>query len=205
MSWAPLYSNLADLKNYLRIPDTTDDSVLTSALEDASRSVDQFTSRQFGQSTSTEARFYTPTYSRRRQAWAVETDDLMTSVGLIIAVDTANNLTFSTTVDPTTCRLAPYNAAPVDRPWTSIQLPEQFQGVLGEGSVLVTATWGWTSVPGAVADATLLQASRFVKRRESPFGIAGSPEMGTEFRLSRWLDPDVQVMLRSYMRFWLAA
>ena len=53
-------------------------------------------------------------------------------------------------------------------------------------------------VPSSVKLAVLLQASRWVKRREAPFGIAGSPEMGNELRLLAKLDPDVMVLLAGH-------
>jgi hypothetical protein len=64
----------------------------------------------------------------------------------------------------------------------------------------VTAVWGWTAVPTSVKQATLLQASRFHKRRHAPFGVAGSPEMGSEIRLLSRVDPDVSVALRDFNR-----
>jgi hypothetical protein len=68
--------------------------------------------------------------------------------------------------------------------------------------VQVTATWGWTAVPATIKKATLLQASRFYKRRDAPFGVAGSPDMGSEMRLLAKVDPDVEVMLGDYRRKW---
>lgn len=50
-------------------------------------------------------------------------------------------------------------------------------------------------VPGPVELACLIQASRWFKRKDAPFGIAGSPELGSELRLLSKLDPDVEVLL----------
>jgi hypothetical protein len=50
-------------------------------------------------------------------------------------------------------------------------------------------------VPPTIKLATQLQASRWLKRRDAPFGIAGSPELGSELRLLAKLDPDVEVLL----------
>jgi hypothetical protein len=41
----------------------------------------------------------------------------------------------------------------------------------------------------------LIQSSRIFVRRQSPFGIAGTPELGT-VRLTSRLDPDVEALLR---------
>jgi hypothetical protein len=47
--------------------------------------------------------------------------------------------------------------------------------------------------------ATLLQASRLFTRRQSPFGIAGAPDLGV-VRLSARLDADVEVLLKSFRK-----
>ena len=49
-------------------------------------------------------------------------------------------------------------------------------------------------------EATLLQASRLAARRDSPFGVAGSPDAGSEMRLLARVDPDVAVALEPYRR-----
>jgi hypothetical protein len=51
-----------------------------------------------------------------------------------------------------------------------------------------------------VHTATLLQGGRLYTRRSALFGIAGSPESGSEMRLLSKVDPDVAVMLRGYRR-----
>lgn len=57
-------------------------------------------------------------------------------------------------------------------------------------------------IPAGVTQACLLQASRFFARRYSPFGIAGSPENGSELRLLSRVDPDVAVVLAPYRVWW---
>jgi hypothetical protein len=47
--------------------------------------------------------------------------------------------------------------------------------------------------------ATLIQAARLFTRRQSPFGIAGSPDLGT-VRLSAKLDADVETLLRPFKK-----
>jgi hypothetical protein len=44
-----------------------------------------------------------------------------------------------------------------------------------------------------------MQASRLLSRRDAPFGIAGSPEMGSEMRLLAKLDPDVDLLVQPYV------
>lgn len=57
-------------------------------------------------------------------------------------------------------------------------------------------------IPAAITYACILQAARLVKRKDAIFGVLGSPEMGGEIRLLAKLDPDVQVLVRPYKRWW---
>jgi hypothetical protein len=66
-------------------------------------------------------------------------------------------------------------------------------------SVKVTGVWGWPSVPAEISMAAKLQASRLFIRRQSPFGIAGTPDLGT-VRLSSRLDPDVEALIRPFRK-----
>lgn len=61
------------------------------------------------------------------------------------------------------------------------------------------------AVPASINLATLIQAARFVKRRDAPFGVAGSPDMGNELRLLARLDPDVLVLVANHRNWWSAA
>lgn len=57
-------------------------------------------------------------------------------------------------------------------------------------------------IPASVQLATLIQGSRLVSRRNSPYGVAGSPEMQSELRLLSELDPDVRELLRNDRVMW---
>lgn len=189
MAWAPDYVTSADLKAYLKISDTVDDAQIALAIAAASRAVDRCTNRQFGLVAAPEQRAYTARWHRGRRKYVVAVDDLMSVTGLLITVD----------VPPTTYTLKPSNADAVGRPWTEIVLDG---GSCVEDAVKVTARWGWTTVPVAVQQATLLQASRLFKRKDAPFGVAGSPDLGSELRLLAKVDPDVAVVLGPYTRWW---
>lgn len=198
MAWAPDYVALLDLKAYLRITDLVDDAQIALAITAASRAVDQHTNRQFGLVAAPEARVYTARYDRDRRRWVVDIDDLMTVVGLVVTTEAG-------TVDVFTKQ--PGNASAEGKPWTRLVV-EPSSAVTPNGDedgVTVTARFGWTTVPVAVQQATLLQASRFFGRRNAPFGVAGSPELGSELRLLAKVDPDVAVVLGPYIRWWAAA
>lgn len=193
MALRPDYVTLAEFKAWLRIPldDVTDDDELGRHITSASRAVDTHCNRQFGLAPAPVA--YTATVWGRSITAAYPESmaaipDLMTAVGMTVTAD-------GSAVDSADWTLLPVNAEFEERPWTGIR-------VAGPrcAELVVTARWGWTDVPVAVKEATLLQASRFNIRRDSPFGIAGSPDNGSEMRLLARVDPDVAVSLADYVR-----
>lgn len=191
MTWAPDYVTAAELKAYLRISDTEDDAQIALAVTTASRSVDKTCARQFGQLAAATAWLYTLAYDRHRGVWFAPIDDVATQTGMIIALS-------GTAV--TDYRLEPVQAVAKGRVWTDLVLGSTVTGTGDEYALSVTATFGWPAVPAAVQQATLLQASRVFARRESPYGIAGSPDAGSEMRLLASVDPDVRVALDPYLR-----
>lgn len=207
MAWAPDYCTSAELGAFVRIPDSADDAQIALAIAAASRAVDRSTGRQFGLVAAPEARYFTPRFDPARLRWTVQTDDLMTTTGLLVEFDEDEDETYSAAV--TDYVLRPANAAQEGRPWTELAvLPaSDVQPTNVDACLRVTARWGWSAVPGAVKEATLLQASRLLARRDSPYGVAGSPDAGSEVRLLARLDPDVEVALRGYRcgRRWVFA
>jgi hypothetical protein len=193
MAWAPDYISADDLKDFARIGDDVDDVQVALAVTAASRAVDDYTHRQFGVTAAAELRSYTARPDYRSGYWVLAVDDFMTTVGLVIEVDGEA---------VTTYRLGPKNAAQKGRPWTHIYFTaeSEFWPTGAEDEVDVTVPWGWTTTPATVTEATLLQGSRFLIRRNAPFGVAGSPELGNEMRLLSKVDPDVAVMLNAYKR-----
>lgn len=198
MAWAPDYATLTELKNYLRITTADDDAVLGFAITASSRAIDRHCNRQFGNLTAVEDRRYTARFDKCRNRWVVDIDDLMDQTGLVITVEGG-------TVDQFT--LQPSNAAEVGEPYTRIIVKPESTAhpTFKEDDVVIDAKWGWTAVPTAIKQATLLQASRLFARRGAPFGVAGSPDMGSEMRLLAKVDPDVAVVLGKYLRWWAAA
>jgi len=194
MPWAPDYVTLEELREYVtRDGATVDDAFLTMAKAAGSRAVDQDTGRQFGKVSAPELRTYDAIPDYERGYWVAYVDDFMDATGLVVAVAG----TVVATIDK-----APLNAAAKGRPWTAIEFTAESEAYPNEHPhrVDVTAPWGWTATPETVKGATLLQSSRFATRRQAPFGVAGSPEQGSEMRLLAKVDPDVHVMLNNYRR-----
>ena len=188
--WSPEYITLVDLKDVVDVDDTADDVYLSLLPSAVSRAVDRATLRQFGQVSTVEERTYRTTYSRSRGSWRAIIDDLQDETGLVVP-----NTSYS---------FGPDNADKLGKPWTYVDFTEDPAGDRC-GYLSMTALWGWSAVPDAVSLASFLQANRWSSRKDSPFGIAGSPDQGTELRLLARVDPDVAVSLRNYRRDWWAA
>lgn len=208
MAWQPDYATADELRAYLTRSDVVvadDEADFARAISTASRSVDRYTNRQFGLVSAPEARYFTPRYDKKLRKWVVKHDDLMTDIGLSVMADLNDSGVYDSAIGEVAMR--PVNAAPKGRPWIAFVVPtaSTVQPRNHEASVEVTARWGWTAVPTSVKQATLLQASRLVNRRDAPFGIAGSPDDGSLIRLLSRVDPDVAVVLNPYVRWWGAA
>lgn len=186
MAWAPAYAAVEDLQHYIGIDDNNDDAELVFALAAASRAIDRATNRQFGKVASAEQRWYPVERCATGTGWTVAIDDLMDTAGL-----------------SPTGTLLPRNAVQKGRPYTSLRLSEK-PDTDDDGLAAVTGVWGWSAIPDPVVQACLLQANRFFVRRHSPYGIAGSPDTGSEMRLLSRVDPDVAVALGPYIRWWAA-
>jgi hypothetical protein len=201
MTWAPDYTTAEDLAGYVGMPGPDGNELqLGLAITAASRAVDKATRRQFGQVAAPEARYYTAFYDDVTLRWVVPIDDLMTTTGLSLAYDSAGDLTFASSLDVPLP--LPRNAAAKGSAWTELVLANTgTQATAVEGAIRATAQWGWATVPDSIVQATLLQASRFFKRKDAPFGLAGTPQNGgTELRLLAKVDPDVEVVLADYRR-----
>ena len=193
MTWQPDYITEQGMSDYVRISDDIDDVEIANAITGASRAVDHHTNRQFGLLAAPAQWSYTPWPDYDRGLWTVTIDDLMTVVGLVVATPSGGVTTGYT--------LEPRNNLAKGKPYTRLVFNQDspVQPIWGE-DVLVTGRFGWLAFPAPVVLASKLQASRFLSRRESPYGIAGSPDAGSEMRLLSRVDPDVGVSLRGYVR-----
>lgn len=205
MALYPDYVTAAELKAQLRVTDSVDDAAVAFAVTAASRAIDHACNRQFGLNGSAVARVYHWQGHCIDGRLAVPIFDLMTTTGLVVKVDQGDDGTYETTLTlDTDFFLWPDNAAGDLKPWTYLIFGSQAQvypaGVARE--LQVTANFGWTTVPTIVKQACLIQAARFFVRRDSAYGVAGSPEIGSEVRLLDRLDPDVAMMLAAVRRPW---
>jgi hypothetical protein len=184
------------LKTSLAIEDIQDDTALEAAILTASRMVDDYTGRFFyrdGTTGSPVTRYYTPD-----DWWICNTDDFISLNE--IATDENFNQSYTTVWAASDYMVEPINNPRRGWPFTRILAVDSYLFPrLYPQTVRIKAVWGWTSIPNEIQMATKLQASRLFIRRQSPFGIAGTPDLGT-VRLSSRLDPDVEALIRPFRR-----
>jgi hypothetical protein len=188
------YCSLAEIKASARITDSVDDTLLELAVESASRMVDSYTQRYF-YNAGTATRIFAP-----QDSYVTEIDDLVS----LTSLQTSDGDAFDTTWAAKDYQLEPLNGV-VDgltgHPATRVRAVDDFLfNVLdGEATVRIAGVWGWSAVPVAVKQATVIQAARIFKRNDSPLGIAGFGEMGA-IRVGVQLDPDVKHLIDVYRK-----
>ena len=196
MALTNAYCTLAELKASLAITDTVDDVPLEAAITATSRMIDDYTGRFFYRNGTTQApvaRYYTPL-----DPWTMNMDDNYAITE--VATDDNFNQTWDTVWSTSDYMLEPVNNPqrgwPVNR---ILAIGRYVWPYYLPQSCRITGIWGWASTPAEVNMATLIQAARLFTRRQSPFGIAGSPDLGT-VRLSAKLDADVETLLRPFKK-----
>lgn len=192
------YLTLAEFKAAIGgVSGSDKDADIERAIEGASRSIDQYTRRRFWQDPTAVTRYYTAT-----DASLVVTDDISTTTGLVVKTDPGDDGTFEVTwtVDAD-FRLTPVNAAADSEPWTAIERIRTGSYVFPnhEHRVSVTAKFGWASVPTDIETACLIEALRLYKRKDAPFGVAGTDNVGV-IRLFAKIDPDAEKLIRPHRR-----
>lgn len=187
------YTTLAALKLMLKHQVADQDPVLASAITAASRGIERKTGRRFWADASLTARslgLAGRVASGARGALLL-VPDIASVSGLLVEVGDG-----STWAARTDYHLWPDHALVDGWPVTGLMLPTGSWGP-STARVRVTARWGWPQIPDEISYACLLQAARLYRRKDSPEGVAGSPEWGL-VRLPR-LDPDVAALVDPFV------
>jgi hypothetical protein len=194
MPWKPDYLTLAEAKAYLRVTDTVDDVEIAGWITSASRAIDSWCNRQFGQLAAPAARTYrrTPYYDVTTGFWVLRIDDLQDLTGF-----TVNGVAYASSG----ATLLPDNAPADGEPWTALGFTTwPYPSFPGQPVAnLLVGRWGWTGFPTQVPAACKLQLNRWNARRDSPTGTTGDPAMGG-LRFQAKLDPDVGKTLSGLAR-----
>lgn len=199
------YATLADARRQagvLASTDEVDDARLEAIVTAVSRHIDNWTGRRFFTSTADETRYFCAESDER-----VDVGDILSVTTL--RTDYNGDRVYESTWAASDYELEPSNAPyqPQPEPYSHIYATPQadysFPSGLRRG-VQVTGRWGYSSAaPDVVREACLIQIGRLFRRRDSPFGIAGTIDQGT-VRLQSRLDPDVQSMLAPLRRITIA-
>ncbi len=190
------YATLAQLKASLAITDTQDDVMLELAITSSSRMIDDYTDRFFYQvGTSQNPATY---YYTALDWWTLNIDDNVSISE--IATDDDFDQTWSTVWTTSDFFVQPVNNPNRGWPVNRLEAIDQYVFPVNlPNAVRVKGVFGWTAVPSEINTACLIQSSRLFVRKQSPFGIAGTPELGT-VRLTSRLDPDVEALIRPFKR-----
>lgn len=197
------YTTLNAMKSYLSISDDTDDTILETMVESASRSIDRIANRRFyldANATSRQYRAYNDVFAY--------VDDIGTTSSLVVAMDEDGDGIFETTLTLNTDYiLDPLTAPSLNRPYTQLTMVNTtytwpiFPGLFSNGlrpGVQVTARWGWPSVPDDIEMACQILTADLYKRKDSPGGVLGLGDLGA-IRMSP-LGRDVTAMVRAYKK-----
>jgi hypothetical protein len=192
-----IYTTLQDVKASLQIEDSNDDTDIQAAILAASRMIDDYCQRSFYQEGTLLApvsKYYTPV-----NPWYLEIDDLIEPTEIRSRANQSGPFNQVWNLD-TDVMYEPINNPETGKPVTRLLAIQTYVfPYFFPQTVKITGVWGWSSVPYEVELACKIQASRLFVRKQSPFGIAGSVELGT-VRLNSRLDPDVEILLKTFRR-----
>jgi len=196
------YVALSELKTWLGVTGSAQDTNLTTAIKAASSSIADYCGRQFDIDSSVVTRVYDCEFMDY-----VEVDDIATVTGLIVKTLEADGTVNETLTLNTDYYLSPYNSDKTDpaKPFTKIIMAIEKAGKLlptqHRQGLSVTAKFGFSAIPDTIYQAALIQSARFWQRKNSPMGFSGNPETGnaTVIFLSE-LDPDVKNLCKSFKK-----
>lgn len=189
------YATLQELKTWLGISGNTDDTRLELAIEAASRAIDAECSRRFYATSATR-------YFQTDDSLRCDVDDDLLAV-TSIAYDSTGRRDYIALAG------TDYELDPEAAPYRIIHIApasSYFFSVNQRRGVRVIGSWGYCatgSQPQAITRACLLLATRYFKRKDAPFGVIGTPELGFMRVTAR--DPEVRALLNPYRRHEMGA
>ena len=199
------YISAADLKSYIGLTGSGQDTNISNAITAASRQIDRICNRRFWQDSSVQVKTFTPISNI-----FLEVPDISTTTGLIVKLDTTDDGSYDKTLTINTDFIVmPTNpillgtGSGEHKPFTEIRIlntrsSERFDPSI-INNVQITAKYGFAIVPEAVEQATRIQALRLFKRKDTPYNVFGNDETGT-IELFNKFDPDAMALLKDYRR-----
>jgi hypothetical protein len=193
------YCTVEDVRSQLGDSASTFDAgLIEKAVAATSRAIDNYCGRRFWQDPAPVARVF--------DVWdpqLVDVNDIASTAGLVVKVDSGGDGTYATTWASTDYQLRPLNADADGGAYAWWQIAalggKTFPCGSGGHPVLqVTARWGWSAIPDDIVEAAVLKAVALFKRKDAPFGVAGFSDFGA-IRITK-RDPDVVEILDSYQK-----
>ena len=199
------YISAADLKSYIGLTGSGQDTNISNAITAASRQIDRICNRRFWQDSSVQVKTFTPISNI-----FLEVPDISTTTGLIVKLDTTDDGSYDKTLTINTDFIVmPTNpillgtGSGEHKPYTETRIlntrsSERFDPSI-INNVQITAKYGFAIVPEAIEQATRIQALRLFKRKDTPYNVFGNDETGT-IELFNKFDPDAMALLKDYRR-----
>lgn len=183
------YLTVDELRDRTRDQQTAYVEEYETAIEAASRQIDDYCGRVFYADQTATAVLY-----RTNRADLVWTKDFWTGTGLIVETDDDNDGTFETTWDAADYQIEPFerkNKSPYYRISAvgskSFPIPPDAFGQPGRRALIrVTAKWGWEEIPANIRQATAIQAIDNFKSKDLTHVAA---TYGNEVRVARDYSP----------------
>lgn len=184
------YVTLAAFKEYIGETGASHDGALQRALDAAESWINDYTGRTFALDASDTTREFYP-----NSDGTLSVPDLVTATS--IKSDSAGDKSYSTTFATTDYELLPLDGPPYQtvRIW-----PTSSKSFAQGRLVQIIGKFGDTvgsAAPVSVQQAELILASRFYHRKDAPFGILQSVDLGQFTRISKE-DPDVITLLEPF-------
>lgn len=180
------YVTTAEYKSYMRIKadDVLDDEVIPTFTEAASRGLDEYCGRVFYAASPATDRYYVAD-----DRCTLQIDDIYSTAGLVLQVDTSDDGTFDTTWTLNTdFQLEPLNGVVTGvagHPYTLVRALSSARFPIsrfGRRNVKITALFGWTSTPPVIKMATLELAKDLAKSRDFAAGAIGFGDVFARIR-----------------------
>jgi hypothetical protein len=186
------YCTLAQVKAALRLTDNADDTLLESAIQSASRRIDEECNRWFYKTNQTPVQVYPASIYE----CGVLNDIANSSV--TVKIDSLGDGSYATTwTQGQQYQLEPLNTVITGKPYRRIVCINGYSFPIADDKPLVqvTAQWGWNAVPSDVEQACILLSMRQFARLNAALGVVGFADMAIQVRA---VDPDVRDLLHSY-------
>lgn len=204
---ADQYIDKNEFKARLGLSGTAQDDNIDRAIDASSRLIDSYCQRRFFQDSVVTIKYFNPI-----STVFLDVPDLSTTTGLIVQLDTTDDGSYDTTLTLNTdFDLRPINprinkitdGVTYYHPYTELRIletrsSERFEPLVNK-NVKITAKWGWTKIPDAIVEATVIQATRIWKRKDTPFNVFGNESTGTVELFSKF-DPDALELIKGYRR-----